>query len=185
ATVPATIGQGAQPQTPVTQAQPTLTQEGPGTAPKQYTGPPVSFDFEDSDLRVVLRLFSQISGLNMIIDPQVQGRVNVVLTDVPWDQALEQILRSNKLGYTVEGNIMRIAPLTVLADEQAQTQKLNEAKALAGELVVRTFPLSYAKADALGPLLVKSALSSRGQIQFDVRTNTLILMDLPDRLQTA
>jgi type IV pilus secretin PilQ/predicted competence protein len=165
--------------------QPTLTQEVPGTAPKQYTGPPVSFDFEDSDLRVVLRLFSQISGLNMIIDPQVQGRVNVVLTDVPWDQALEQILRSNKLGYTVDGNIMRIAPLAVLADEQAQTQKLNEAKALAGELQVRTFALSYAKAETLGPLLVKSALSPRGQIQFDPRTNTLILMDLPDRLQTA
>ena len=175
--------QQAQPPTP--SGQPTLTQEVPGTGPKQYTGPPVSFDFEDSDLRVVLRLFSQISGLNMIIDPQVQGRVNVVLTDVPWDQALEQILRSNKLGYTVEGNIMRIAPLTVLADEQAQTQKLNEAKALAGELEVRTFALSYAKAADLQGLLTKSALSPRGQIQFDPRTNTLILMDLPDRLQTA
>ena len=173
------------PPQPAQPAQPTLTQQVPGTAQKQYTGPPVSFDFEDSDLRVVLRLFSQISGLNMIIDPQVQGRVNVVLTDVPWDQALEQILRSNKLGYTVDGNIMRIAPLAVLADEQAQTQRLNEAKALAGELQVRTFALSYAKAETLGPLLVKSALSPRGQIQFDPRTNTLILMDLPDRLQTA
>ena len=182
---PAPAQQPPTPPPPVTPGQPTLTQEVPGTAPKQYTGPPVSFDFEDSDLRVVLRLFSQISGLNMIIDPQVQGRVNVVLTDVPWDQALEQILRSNKLGYTVDGNIMRIAPLAVLADEQAQTQKLNEAKALAGELQVRTFPLSYAKAETLGPLLVKSALSARGQIQFDPRTNTLILMDLPDRLQTA
>ena len=133
----------------------------------------------------MLRLFSQISGLNMIIDPAVQGRVNVLLNDVPWDQALEQILRSNKLGYSVDGNIMRIAPLAVLADEQAQTQKLNEAKALAGELQVKTFALSYAKADTLAPLLVKSALSARGQIQVDPRTNTLIVMDLPDRLQTA
>jgi type IV pilus assembly protein PilQ len=121
----------------------------------------------------------------MIIDPAVQGRVNVLLNDVPWDQALEQILRSNKLGYTVDGNIMRIAPLAVLADEQAQTQKLNEAKALAGELQVKTFPLSYAKADALAPLLTRSALSARGQIQVDTRTNTLVVMDLPDRLQTA
>jgi type IV pilus assembly protein PilQ len=184
APAPTPTAQQQPPQPPVA-GQPTLTQEVPGTAPKQYTGQPVSFDFEDSDLRVVLRLFSQISGLNMIIDPQVQGRVNVVLNDVPWDQALEQILRSNKLGYTVDGNIMRIAPLAVLADEQAQTQKLNEAKALAGELQVRTFALSYAKAETLGPLLVKSALSPRGQIQFDPRTNTLILMDLPDRLQTA
>ena len=165
--------------------QPSLTQEVPGTAPKQYTGQPVSFDFEDSDLRVVLRLFSQISGLNMIIDPAVQGRVNVVLTDVPWDQALEQILRSNKLGYSVDGNIMRIAPLAVLADEQAQTQKFNEAKALAGELQVRTINLSYAQAKDLAPVILKSAMSARGQIQTDLRTNTLILMDLPDRLQTA
>ena len=165
--------------------QSTFTSEVPGSGQRQYVGAPVNFDFEDADLRAVLRLFSQFSGLNMIIDPAVQGRVNVLLNDVPWDQALEQILRSNKLGYTVDGNIMRIAPLAVLADEQAQTQKLNEAKALAGELQVKTFPLSYAKADALAPLLTRSALSARGQIQVDARTNTLIVMDLPDRLQTA
>jgi type IV pilus assembly protein PilQ len=163
----------------------TFSSDVPGTGQKQYTGHPINFDFEDADLRAVLRVFSAESGLNMIIDPQVQGRVNVLLNDVPWDQALDQILRSNKLGYTVEGNIIRIAPLAVLADEQAAQQKLVEAKALAGELRVQTFPLSYAKADALGPLLVKSALSARGQIQVDTRTNTLILMDLPDRLQTA
>ncbi|HEX9365236.1 MAG TPA: secretin N-terminal domain-containing protein, partial [Vicinamibacterales bacterium] len=157
----------------------------PGTAPKQYTGHPINFDFEDADLRAVLRVFANESGLNMIIDPQVQGRVNVLLNDVPWDQALDQILRSNKLGYTVEGNILRIAPLGVLADEQAAQQKLVEAKALAGELRVQTFPLSYAKGDALAPVLTKSSLSARGQIQFDARTNTLIITDLPDRLQTA
>jgi type IV pilus assembly protein PilQ len=163
----------------------TFTSDVPGTGQKQYTGHPINFDFEDADLRAVLRVFSAESGLNMIIDPQVQGRVNVLLNDVPWDQALDQILRSNKLGYTVEGNIIRIAPLSVLADEQAAQQKLVEAKALAGELRVQTFPLSYAKADVLGPLVTKSALSARGQIQVDPRTNTLILMDLPDRLQTA
>jgi type IV pilus assembly protein PilQ len=159
--------------------------EVPGTGQKVYTGHPINFDFEDADLRAVLRVFSAESGLNMIIDPQVQGRVNVLLNDVPWDQALDQILRSNKLGYTVEGNIIRIAPLAVLADEQAAQQKLVEAKALAGELRVQTFPLSYAKGDALLPLLTRSALSARGQIQVDVRTNTLIITDLPDRLQTA
>ncbi len=170
---------------PTSAGQSTFTSEVPGSGQRQYVGAPVNFDFEDADLRAVLRLFSQFSGLNMIIDPAVQGRVNVLLNDVPWDQALEQILRSNKLGYNVDGNIMRIAPLAVLADEQAQTQKLNEAKALAGELQVKTFALSYAKADTLAPLLVKSALSARGQIQVDPRTNTLIVMDLPDRLQTA
>jgi type IV pilus assembly protein PilQ len=178
------------PQSTVIQPPPRPVPQGfsaevPGTGQKVYTGHPINFDFEDADLRAVLRVFSAESGLNMIIDPQVQGRVNVLLNDVPWDQALDQILRSNKLGYTVEGNIIRIAPLSVLADEQAAQQKLVEAKALAGELRVQTFPLSYAKGDALLPLLTRSALSSRGQIQVDVRTNTLIITDLADRLQTA
>lgn len=185
AQTPAAPPAQAPPQNPPPSGQSSFQTQVPGSGQKQYVGAPVNFDFEDADLRAVLRLFSQFSGLNMIIDPAVQGRVNVLLNDVPWDQALEQILRSNKLGYTVDGSIMRVAPLAVLADEQAQTQKLNEAKALAGELQVKTFPLSYAKADALAPLLLKSALSARGQIQFDPRTNTMIVMDLPDRLQTA
>jgi type IV pilus assembly protein PilQ len=173
------------PPTPAPQPTPTFSQDVPGSGPKQYTGHPINFDFEDADLRAVLRVFAGESGLNMIIDPQVQGRVNVLLNDVPWDQALDQILRSNKLGYTVEGNILRIAPLSVLADEQSEQRKLGDAKALAGELRVQTFALSYAKGEALSPLLTRSALSSRGQIQVDARTNTLIITDLPDRLQTA
>ena len=175
---------GGQPQNPPT-AAPSLNAVVPGTGQKQYTGAPISMDFEDTDLRSVLRVFSETSGLNIIIDPAVQGRVNMVLNEVPWDQAMETILRANKLGYTVEGTIVRIAPLSVLADEQAEQRKLQDAKALAGELRVQTFALSYAKAEVLSPLLTKSALSTRGQIQTDPRTNTLIVTDLPDRLQTA
>src|SRR4030095_15869360 len=95
--------------------QPTFSSAVPGRGQKVYTGHPINFDFEDADLRAVLRVFANESGLNMIIDPQVQGRVNVLLNDVPWDQALDQILRANKLGFTVEGNILRVAPLAVLA----------------------------------------------------------------------
>jgi type IV pilus assembly protein PilQ len=178
-------GQPPAPQPSVPAPSQTFTSDVPGSGPKQYTGHPINFDFEDADLRAVLRVFANESGLNMIIDPQVQGRVNVLLNDVPWDQALDQILRSNKLGYTVEGNILRIAPLSVLADEQAEQLKLVQARSLAGELRVQTFPLSYAKGDALSPLLTRSALSTRGQIQVDARTNTLIITDLADRLQTA
>jgi type IV pilus assembly protein PilQ len=147
-----------------------------------YTGHPINFDFEDADLRAVLRVFANESGLNMIIDPQVQGRVNVLLNDVPWDQALDQILRANKLGYTVEGNILRIAPLVVLTSERKEQADYQTQQALAGELRVQTFTLSYAKADLLSPILTKSVLSSRGSIQVDPRTNMLIIQDLPDRL---
>ena len=111
--------------------------------------------------------------------------MDVALRDVPWDQALDIILRANKLGYIVDGTIVRIAPLTVLADEEAQRRKLTDEQALAGELRVLTKTLSYAKAEELQPLLTKSALSQRGTVQVDARTNTLIITDLPDRLTTA
>ena len=68
----------------------------------------------------MLRAFNEISGLNIVIDPTVQGSVDVALSDVPWDQALDIILRANKLGYILDGTIVRIAPLTVLADEEGQ-----------------------------------------------------------------
>jgi type IV pilus assembly protein PilQ len=184
-TKPAAPPQPAESQPPPPTAQPTLNTQLPGTGEKKYTGNPISMDFQDADLRSVLRTFAEISGLNMVIDPQVQGRVDMVLNEVPWDQALDTILRGNKLGWTVDGTIERIAPLTVLADEQSDQRKLTEAKALAGELRVQTFALSYAKAGDLSQLLTKSALSQRGQIQVDTRTNTLIITDLPDRLQTA
>jgi type IV pilus assembly protein PilQ len=115
----------------------------------------------------------------------VTGSVDVALRDVPWDQALDIILRANKLGYLVDGTIVRIAPLTVLSEEESQRRKLTDEQALAGELRVLTKTLSYAKAEELTPLLTKSALSQRGTVNFDVRTNTLIITDLPDRLTTA
>jgi type IV pilus assembly protein PilQ len=152
---------------------------------RSYTGHPVSLDFQGADLRAVLRTFSEISGLNIVIDPAVQGSVDVMLTDVPWDQALDLILRANKLGYIVDNTIVRIAPLTVLADEEAQRRKLAEEQALAGDIHVLTRTLSYAKAEELQALLTRSALSQRGTVQVDPRTNTLIISDLNDRLATA
>ena len=152
---------------------------GPSDGSKQFTGHPVSLDFQGVDLRAVLRTFGEITGLNLVIDEQVQGKVDVALRDVPWDQALDIILRANKLGYTVEGTIVRIAPLLVLAEEEAARRKLAEEKAQSGELVVVTRVLNYSKAALLEPLL-KSALSPRGRTAVDPRTNTLIIYDLPE-----
>jgi type IV pilus secretin PilQ/predicted competence protein len=155
------------------------------TARRVYSGNPVSLDFQSADLRAVLRTFAEISSLNIVIDPAVQGSVDVTLRDVPWDQALDIILRANKLGYVVDGTIVRIAPLNVLADEEGQRRKLSDEQALSGELQVLTRPLSYAKAEELTPLLTRTALSSRGDIQVDARTNTIIIRDLAGRLDTA
>jgi type IV pilus assembly protein PilQ len=159
------------------------TQVAPGQ--RQYTGFPISLDFQSADLRSVLRTFAEITGLNIVIDPAVQGTVDVALRDVPWDQALEIILRANKLGYIVDGTVVRIAPLTVLADEEAQRRKLAEEQALAGQLHVLTRTLSYARAAQLRELLTRTVLSQRGQVQVDERTNTLIITDLQERLTSA
>ena len=153
--------------------------------PQRYTGHPVSLDFSGADLRSVLRTFAEISGLNIVIDPTIQGTVDVSLRDVPWDQALDIILRANRLGYSVDGTIVRIAPLTVLADEESQRRKLSDEQALAGELRVMTRALSYARAEDLKALITATALSQRGSIQTDTRTNTIIINDLPERLERA
>ncbi|MEQ1871664.1 MAG: type IV pilus secretin PilQ [Vicinamibacterales bacterium] len=152
---------------------------------RTYSGNPVSLDFQQADLRAVLRVFSEISGLNIVIDPTVQGTVDVALKDVPWDQALDIILRANKLGYVVDGTVVRIAPVVVLSEEETQRRKLTDEQALAGELRVVTRMLSYAKAEDLKELLTKSVLSMRGGVQVDSRTNTLIITDLQDRLDAA
>ena len=111
--------------------------------------------------------------------------MDVALRDVPWDQALDIILRANKLGYVVDGTIVRVAPLAVLSDEESQRRKLQDEQALAGELRVLTKALSYARAEDLSKLLKDTVLSQRGSIQTDVRTNTLIINDLPERLERA
>jgi type IV pilus assembly protein PilQ len=174
-------------------APPLAPPSAPATTPqlignqgqKTYTGHPISLDFTGGDLRTVLRLFAEVSGLNMIIDPDVQGTVDIVLTDVPWDQALEVILRGNQLDYSVDGTIVRVARIETLKREQEQRQALAKSQADAGTLVVRTFPLSYARAAQAAPLVRKAALSARGDVQIDERTNTLIITDLPARLDTA
>jgi type IV pilus assembly protein PilQ len=178
---PTPTAQPAGPQVPAPQ-NPLPT---PTDRPSRYTGHPVSLDFAGSDLRAVLRTFSEISGLNIVIDPSIQGTVDLKLTDVPWDQALEIILRANKLGYSLEGTIVRIAPLSALADEEAQRRKLSEEQALAGELRVLTRSLSYARAEDLRQMLTQTVLSQRGSVQTDARTNTIIINDLPDRLTRA
>jgi type IV pilus assembly protein PilQ len=172
-------------QVPAPSPPPSAQSLGAPPAERRFNGAPVSLDFQGADLRAVLRTFAEVSGLNMVIDPSVQGTVDVALRDVPWDQALDIILRANKLGYVVDGTIVRIAPLTVLADEESQRRKLAEEQALSGELRVLTKSLSYAKAEEMQGLLTKSALSARGTVQVDPRTNTLIITDLADRLQIA
>ena len=171
---------GARPRRPRSAPQPAAPQ-----APR-YTGNPVSLDFQGADLRAVLRTFSEISGLNIVIDPTIQGTVDVALRDVPWDQALDIILRANKLGYVVDGTIVRIAPLTVLADEEAQRRKLSDEQALAGELRVLTRSLSYARAEDLRAAAhARRCCRSAGRSRPTRARTRIIINDLADRLERA
>ena len=173
---------------PAAAQQPPLAPTGPQPCtaqPAQYSGFPVSLDFQAADLRAVLRTFAEISGLNVVIGPTIQGSVDVALSDVPWDQALDLILRSNQLGCEVEGTIVRIVPFSVLQSEQEERQRLTDAQALAGELLTITRTLSYARAEEVQLLLTSTVLSQRGTTANDPRTNTLIITDLEERLARA
>jgi type IV pilus assembly protein PilQ len=161
--------------------QPPVSRSG-----RQYNGHPVSLDFQGADLRAVLRTFAEISGLNIVIDPAVTGTVDVALRDVPWDQALDIILRANKLGYSIDGTIVRISPITVLASEEKERSDLAKAQIETGTLTTVTRQLSYAKGDEIVTLLKQTnVLSQRGQAFVDQRTNTLIITDLADRQQAS
>lgn len=158
-----------------------LSGQPPAVGPT-YAGDPVSMDFQNADLRAVLRVFAEISALNIVIDPSVRGEVNVALTEVPWDQAFDVILRANGLGYEVDGTVVRIASIERLQEEAEARAVLALRAAEAGELAVFTRTLSYARADDLVPLITGTSLSSRGEVFTDPRTNTLIVRDLEERL---
>ena len=149
-------------------------------------GTPISLDFKDGDLQDIFRLFSDISGLNVVVNPGISGKVTLKLNEVPWGRALELILKTNQLGCVLEDNVIRIARLTDLQREEQERRKLDEEKALTGDLQDYTKRVSYAKADTLSDVLKKAgALSARGQINVDTRTNTIIIRDLGTYIEKA
>ena len=170
-----------EPQSPPVADAGTPDQSNLGTACGETgdVGTPISLDFKDGDLVDIFRLFSDISGLNVVVNPGISGKVSLKLNEVPWGRALELILKTNGLGCVLEGNVIRIARLTDLQREETDRRKLDEEKQLAGELVDYTKRISYAKADALSDVLKRAgALSARGQVNVDARTNTIIIRDL-------
>ena len=150
---------------------------------RQFTGAPLSIDFDGADLQAVLRTLAREGGINIYIDPRVQGTVTTSLVDIPWDEAFDLIATSNGVGYVQSGSVVRVAPLAVLSAEEAEKRKLAEEKALSGELITETKALSYAAAKDLQVLLEDTILSQRGQVRVDERTNTMIITDLADRVQ--
>ncbi len=164
---------------PVTPIRPTVLE-----APEvRYAGEIISMKFKDADLRDVILYLGHFAGLNVVFDPDVKGTVTCDLQDVPWDQTLDIILKLNKMGKTIDGNVLRIAPMAVLTREDEEQRRLEESKELAGPVLIKVFDLSYAKAGDVESLL-RSKISERGEIIVDERTNTLIISDVVDRIDT-
>jgi type IV pilus secretin PilQ/predicted competence protein len=147
----------------------------------KYTGEPISVNLKDVDLKDFFRLIHEISGLNVVLDPLVHGNLTIVLDDVPWDQALDIVLKNNDLSRQLDGNVLRIATVETLKKEAENRRAQIDAESLAVEKVSITRFLSYAHAkDLLVP--VKKFLSQRGDIVADERTNSLIVNDIPSVL---
>jgi len=165
-------------------ASPATADQTPATpaaqAPK-YSGEPISVNLKDVDLRDFFRLIHEISGLNVVVDPAVKGSLTIVLDDVPWDQALDIVLKNNDLDKQLDGNILRIATKSTLRKEAEENRDLAKAQAEAVDAITTTRQLSYAKASSLATTL-KKFLSSRGDIIADDRSNTLIIRDIPSTL---
>ncbi len=148
----------------------------------RYSGKRVSLDFQDADAANVLRLIGDVSGSNMVIGEDVKGKVNLRLNGVPWDQAMDIILKTNSLGQIREGNIIRIGTLASMTRQQDDEAKAKEAKTKAEDLTTRILYVNYSKAIALSEPLKKS-LSPRGDITVDERTNAMIVKDIEKNVE--
>jgi type IV pilus assembly protein PilQ len=153
---------------------------------REYKGERLTLNFQDIETRAVLQLLAETSGQNIVVSDSVQGNVTLRLQNVPWDQALDIVLRTKGLDQRREGNLIYVAPSEELAAREKQ--QLESRKALTELAPVRTeyLQVNYAKASDIAALIKSqgkaSLLSDRGSVAIDDRTNTLLLQDTADRL---
>ena len=178
AAMPVSASLSPQPQPAVNMAQQQAAPVPAAPARPKYTGEPISVNLKDVDLKDFFRLIHEISGLNIVLDPNVRGTLTLVLDDVPWDQALDLVLANNGLDRKLDANVLRIATVETLRKEADAIRAKNEAEALSVPKVTVTHFLSYARAADVVPT-VKRFLTQRGDVIADTRTNALIIQDIP------
>jgi len=148
-------------------------------AATSYQGDPVSLKLVDVSLVDFFRTISELSGLNILIDPDVQGTITINVEEVPWDQLFDAVLRSHGLQRSIQGNLVRISTRQTLRSEEEQALALKQAAFQAKDTVTITHHLNYASGKDLIPAL-EEQLSPRGQVNVDERTNMLIITDVPE-----
>lgn len=164
---------------PTDEAVASLLEEQP-----KYSGRLISLDLQDTDIDNALRIIAEVSNLNIIASEDVAGKITLRLNDVPWDQALDVILKTNGLDKVQEGNVVRIAPVDKLRAERESLKQAIVAEQELEPLNVEYIRVSYARAGELKPL-VESVLSERGSVTYDERTNQLIVKDVRNGIKNV
>jgi len=182
--VPAALRPAAGPASLEPQASIDILSEGGLIDGKEYIGRRISLDFKDVEIADVLRLIAEVSDLNVIAGDEVKGRVTIRLVDVPWDQALDVILLTKNLGFMRVGNVLRVAPSSVIKQEEESRLQERRAKEKLEDLIVKLQPVNYADVADVSAM-VQRLLSARGTVNVDTRTNTLIIKDIPSVVDEA
>jgi type IV pilus assembly protein PilQ len=147
----------------------------------RYVGRRISLDFQQADISNVLRLIAEVSGFNMVVGEGVKSKVTMKLVSVPWDQALDMILKMNGLGKIRQGNILWIDSLANIAKQQNEETQAKDAKMKAEDLVDRVFYIRNLQATEMMTAL-RSYLSPRGLMQTSQGTNALIVRDTESKI---
>jgi type IV pilus assembly protein PilQ len=137
----------------------------------------ISLDLSGASLSDFLDIMGRSANLNVVLHPAVQGSITLNVRDAPWETLLDMVLRNYGLGREIEGNLMRIVPLSVLQDEMRQRAAVENARLDALPLTTRVYTLNYAKAEELAPIISR-LLSQRGVVIVDSRRNALIVRDV-------
>lgn len=153
------------------------------TGNNQFYGRKISIETgKDADVRDIINFISEQSGANIVISDDVKGTIQMKLRQVPWDQALVILLRTKKLGYVRQGNVIRISTLTQLTEETNASKQVIESRRTLSPVMVRVIPISYASVDDLAKQVSEFLTKSRGSATPDVRTSSLILRDTSETL---
>lgn len=155
------------------------------TAPEeQYTGKKIDIDMMDANVRDVLRLLAEISNLNIIASDDVTGTISLRLKNVPWDQAFDIILKSRGLDSIMEGNVVRVAPAARITQEKAARLSSKKEQQKLEDLQIEFVPINYATAADL-IAQIQGVLTDRGTVNSDTRTNTLVIKDVREGIDSA
>ncbi|WP_010201705.1 type IV pilus secretin PilQ [Psychrobacter sp. PAMC 21119] len=182
-------------------SKPELLRE-PTLEERVYSGEALSMEFQDVEIRSVLDILAQFTDMNIVASDSVAGNITLRLINVPWDQALDIILKSKNLGKRENGNVILVAPSTELAEQEARELEAQQAVESYAPLRTEYIRLSYAKAQDVLTLISQGSgssggsntgnsnandnntlLSNRGTVTVDERTNTLIIKDVADSIE--